>query len=429
MHIVTRTLSANTSLDYVVDTKPFPLQASPTDPDLPYSVATLTLVASNPKNAPVALESVTLSFDVAPANDADDGTYLTSIGSGIGFMEYRDPGHTTWACTDDGNGNLTATAVAGSVPIAGQGLGLVVSNIQPNRGVGTFTLTITETVAGEAPTETQIEISKFPAEFSLDNFRADTDQVGQGLGTILRWDDGRGATLTIFYAGTSADVTGTNSWPTPALTENTEFMLQASIGDVALATWSMTIQVSGQILALTSLAVAQGSTLSGAVSAGSTLSVAGPLTAQGGAAVTGALAATGAVSGASLQLGGWTLSADSSNNLHFTSPGGAVVTFDNEGDLILPANLGCQGQIGAVGSVSTQAALSVGGTIAAGGIITTNGARVISTANVIWLGNSYGFLNGTTKQGGPGDGWEAVAYWQGDNPPDGDSNLSITIVS
>jgi len=289
VHIVTRILSSGTSLDYAVDTSPFPLQASPMDTSKLLTTATLTLIASNPKSTLVNLASVELAFDIAPSDDADDGTYLTSIGSGIGFVAYGDPEQKLWTCTNDGAGNLAATAKAGSVPITGQGLGLIVSNIQPNRGIGTFQLTITETVTGKGAAETVIEISKFPYEFFLTNLRADADQVAEGHGTTLRWDGGVGATLTIFHGGNPTDVTGTNSWPTGALTQDTEFTLQASVGDVAISTWNMTVQVSEPILTLTSLTVNQSSTLTGPVSAGSTLTVTGALVAQAGAQVSAGL--------------------------------------------------------------------------------------------------------------------------------------------
>jgi hypothetical protein len=58
-----------------------------------------------------------------------------------------------------------------------------------------------------------------------------------------------------------------------------------------------------------------------------------------------------------------------------------------------------------------------------------NGSQAVTAANVIQLSNDQGFLNGTRKVGGPGNGWNAAAYWQDYNPPDGDSNLNITIVT
>lgn len=87
-----------------------------------------------------------------------------------------------------------------------------------------------------------------------------------------------------------------------------------------------------------------------------------------------------------IQIGDWLLGTDANGNLTLTNDGGA-------------------------------------------GRVLINGSQAVSAGNVIYLSNSYGFLNGTTKQGGPGSGWNAGAYWQGNNPPDGDSNLSITIVS
>ncbi|MET1110069.1 MAG: hypothetical protein ABWX67_00935 [Allosphingosinicella sp.] len=152
------------------------------------------------------------------------------------------------------------------------------------------------------------------------------------------------------------------------------------------------------------------------------VTAAGLLTVLGGASVTGAVTATGPVSGASFTLGGWTISVGANNSLVFTSPTGAVVSFDGAGNIVAPGNVTAAGTV-AAGAITTT------GTVAATGIITTNGAQVISAANVIYLSNDQGFLNGTQKVGGPGNGWNAAAYWQGDNPPDGDSNLNITIVS
>ncbi|MET1110068.1 MAG: hypothetical protein ABWX67_00930 [Allosphingosinicella sp.] len=86
------------------------------------------------------------------------------------------------------------------------------------------------------------------------------------------------------------------------------------------------------------------------------------------------------------QIGDWLIGTDSNGNLNFT-------------------NKGSSGQL------------------------MVNGSQVVTAGNVIYLSNDQGFLNGTQKMGGPGNGWNAAAYWQGDNPPDGDSNLNITIVS
>jgi len=88
----------------------------------------------------------------------------------------------------------------------------------------------------------------------------------------------------------------------------------------------------------------------------------------------------------SMQIGDWLIGTDAEGNLNFTNKG-------STGQLMI------------------------------------NGGQAVTAGNVIYLSNDQGFLNGTTKVGGPGNGWNAAAYWQGDNPPDGDSNLSITIVS
>ena len=85
------------------------------------------------------------------------------------------------------------------------------------------------------------------------------------------------------------------------------------------------------------------------------------------------------------QIGDWLVSTDASGNLNFTNKG-------STGQLLV------------------------------------NGSQVVTAGNVIQLANDQGVLNGTTKQDGPGSGWNAVAYWQ-NAPADGDSDLNITIIS
>lgn len=255
-------------LQYELSSTPSPLQASPADSTKPLATAELTVIASNPNRGPVHVASVSIAFDVAPPGDENDATYLTSVSTGIVFEVMGDPGQATWTVTNDGTGTFTVTARAGSVPIASQGLAFLLRNIRPNRNAGTFDLTISETLLGGGANEITLQDSKFPFQFTLDNFHADESSVAQGAGTTLRWNGGVGATLTIFHPGGSADVTGTNSWPTGNLTRDTEFVLQASVGTVAFVTWSLTVEVADQILELTSLTVTQATRLKGPTTIG-----------------------------------------------------------------------------------------------------------------------------------------------------------------
>lgn len=291
MHMLTRRLLDEPSLRYEVETTPSPLQASPTDPTDPLATATLIVVASNPPyHATAKVKSVSIAFDVAAPGQADGATYLTSIGTGIDFQVMGDPDQEIWARTDNGAGRFTAAARAGSVDVAGEGLAFILSNIRPNRGVGTFELTIEETLDGGGVQAVVLLVSKFPASFTLTDFHADDSTVAQGQGTILRWDGGIGATLKIHHAGGSADVTGATHWPTGALTRNSEFVLEASVGSVALATWSLTVEVDRQILDLTSLAVERTTILKGATTVGQAAAAA-PFVVNGDAGVTGGFTA------------------------------------------------------------------------------------------------------------------------------------------
>lgn len=199
MRMNTRRRLDEPTLHYELSSTPSPLQASPADSTKPLATAELTVIASNPNNPPANVASVSIAFDVATASDPDDATYLTSIGTGIVFEVMGDPDQAVWRVTNDGAGTFTASAKAGSVPIVGEGLAFLISNIRPNRSVGTFELTISETLAGGTANEIILQDSKFPFEFTLDNLRADESSVAQGAATTLRWDGGVGATLTIFH--------------------------------------------------------------------------------------------------------------------------------------------------------------------------------------------------------------------------------------
>lgn len=472
MRMNTRRRFDEAGLQYELSSTPSPLQASPGDPTKPLAKAELIVIASNQKDAPANVASVSISFDIAPSGKPDDATYLTSIGTGIHFEVMGDPGQAVWTVTNDGAGTFTATAKAGSVPIASQGLAFLISNIQPNRSVGTFDLTITETLLDGAANAVTLQDSKFPLEFKLDNFRADSAQVGQGLATKLRWDHGVGATLKIFHAGTPEDVTGTNCWPTGNLTQDTEFVLQASVDKVALATWSLTVQVGKQILELTSLTVDQGSTLKGGATVGTAAANAN-LTVNGAASVTAGMTVIGNVAlpatppyAAALDVQrGWTrIGSFNTPTIPPSSTGGGMVVgwnwsgaaaetnlynvFPNAPNSFLFSQVTSAGKtdllsISGAGDLTVTGAIKIGswsiGVDSSGNLVCTNsgatgrllvgGNQVVTDGNVIYLNNGYGFLNGTTQQGGPGSGWNAGAYWQGANPPDGDSNLNIMIVS
>lgn len=223
------------------------------------------------------------------------------------------------------------------------------------------------------------------------------------------------SSLTGQQSNVPAAVTTLGQWTSAALASDTIFTVYVQTTDGSgvtpvSAALSVAVQVVQPDISVGAATINGNATVGGTLSAAggaaignastpSNLSVSGNAAIAGNAAVTGTLqsgAATvsslttsGAVNAGTLQIGSWTLSVDSDANFNISN-----------------------------GTVAFQ--------LAPGGTCSYGGNQIIQNGTTCWIQNDQGCLNGTGKIGGGGArGWNATAYWMG-NPPDGDSQLTIT---
>ncbi len=285
-------VSSNTFLAYALDILPDPLQASPTTGNTVY--AALTFSISNNSTTAVSLSK--LQFQLPIGTLAQD---LTASSTAI--ICSASPA-AAWDISIDANGLCTATPSSGTpISVTTDGIIMQVYNVAVNQQTGTVSITVTETASnsGGAPTNqlATFNVAKFPYGFYFTNFAANAAQVAD-LGTVtLTWQGSDMAAYTLMYAGTSVDVTNDRTWTSPPLSNDTTFILTASVvslGTTVTSTLSTTVIVSNPDVTATSLAVSGNTSLqgtlgvNGAVNANNVLTVGGATTLNSTLSVTGA---------------------------------------------------------------------------------------------------------------------------------------------
>jgi hypothetical protein len=288
---------AGTLLDYEITTGPGQLQASP--PDGNPSYGTVTIVVTNPSTTtPVLVQQI--QFSIPLGADAADLT-TAAAASGIGVTASPSA---QWQIAQTAAGVFTATPLPGFGMVTGTGLAFRLSNIVLNQQVGTAMLTVTETSAAApagttpapAPSTAVVPLPKFPYGFFVSHLAASAPQVPDGGTVTLTWVGSDGPTYTLLDGGASVDVTGVRTWTSPALSQDTTFILRASTqsdSQTVTESLSVTVTVADPSLTVHDLTVQTTATVGGALSVTGAGTV-GPLTAAS-AYVQGNLTAGGAV--------------------------------------------------------------------------------------------------------------------------------------
>jgi hypothetical protein len=394
---------AGTLLDYEITTGPEQLQASP--PDGNPSYGSVTIVVTNPSTTtPVLVQQI--QFAIPIGADAAD---LTTAAAAGGILVTASPS-AQWQIAPTAAGVFTATPLPGFGTVTGTGLAFRLSNIVLNQQVGTAMLTVQETSAAApagttptpVPSTAMFPLPKFPYGFFVSHLTASAPQVPDGGTVTLTWVGSDGPTYAIRYGGASVDVTGVRTWTSPALSQDTTFILQASGqsgGETVTESLSVTVTVADPSLTVHDLTVQTTATVEGALSVAGTSTV-GPVTAasanvQGNltaasAYLQGNLTALGAVQvgppSAFGTLGVLTANATNPSNQAISasnaSPTAACGFFRNPTAPLqsgLVSGVGVQVAAGAIGLWTNGLIASAGSSAAVTVLPTAAGSRVVTS--------------------------------------------------
>jgi hypothetical protein len=182
-------------LKYAILTSPDPIQVgpqngTPTDP----SLATLTVVGSNPEGHAVSCKSIEFSFL--------KGTNARDFFSGSTGMGLSAPAG--WSLTQSGSTFTAKPNTTQDGEIGADGVVFTISNIPVNTQPGTTPLTIIEETidsAGSTRTGTkEIDLGKFPQEFEVQPLWTDElPPVDFGGSVTLNWIGTSGASYVLQY--------------------------------------------------------------------------------------------------------------------------------------------------------------------------------------------------------------------------------------
>jgi hypothetical protein len=245
-------------------------------------------------------------------------------------------------------------------------------------------------------------IAKFPYDFFVGNFTANTPQVNDGATAILTWIGSDLVTYTMLYDNQPpVDVTNVRSWTTQPLYHDTNFILKASVqsqGETVNTYLSTVVTVTNPVLTATSLTVLQTSALQGDTTVGTaaanvSLEVNGSLSSSGNASV-------------------GTLNVSKNANVNGTLN---VSQMSSLADTLIQGTLSSSGTVGMLGNAQAVGAgsyyaktdgfvvgLIMGGTesgalLSMGWIYGINGNNVTMWAtggsNIFWMGNLPGWGN------------------------------------
>lgn len=268
----------NALLDYAVSTDPQPLQVSSADGAV--SLASVTVVASNGSSDVIYCNEVALVISIGDA--APDLTTAQNVPD-IGVTPPDG-----WKLDEGKSGNGTFVFVpVGSNEVTADGLTFNLYNIKVNGQVGITVLTINETASGDGQKfeerTNSYELAKFPYQFFVADFTAQTPQVNNGDTVTLTWRGSDNAVYAILYHGQTVDVNDARSWQSPPLTRNTTFLLRARVqvqGETVDTYLNTSVNVLNPDLQATTITVLNTATV-GTNGAPGTLDVTGSHTVNG----------------------------------------------------------------------------------------------------------------------------------------------------
>jgi hypothetical protein len=223
--------SQATLLNYAITSTPNPLQASTKDGSIVY--AALTMVVSSTSSKPVVVSDISIYIP------SGTGTNQLTNSPDL-VLTNADPQRVWSIVPDGGNGVFDIFPVTGQPVTVNNAASIIFQfyNIVVNQVPGTVGIVITETatLSGGDPTERQVTIpvTKFPYGFFFDNFAPSKPLVRCNDTVTLTWEGSNQAVYSMSYidSETPLDVTNVRTWTSPALTNDTTFLLRAIVTSV-----------------------------------------------------------------------------------------------------------------------------------------------------------------------------------------------------
>lgn len=218
-------------LEYKLYTTPHPIRVSPQGADEDDEKkpdparAQLVFVASNNSRNTVQLKKLTVEI---PTGDlaAQLALNLDRVESTISLNG--------WTASRSGE-RIEFTTTDPYTEIApGQGLTFQISQIPVNYEVGAVELRITEGYPGSGQGKLSITTGKFPQDFYLDDFSANTYEIDNGGAVTLTWKRSEGITTDLIYGGECKDVTKEEYKKIEDVRTTTTFYLIGKVGDVQI---------------------------------------------------------------------------------------------------------------------------------------------------------------------------------------------------
>jgi hypothetical protein len=280
-------VTSNTLLTYSLNTLPDPLQASPTDGNIVYGM--LSFVVSNSGTTVVNLSQ--LQFNLSTP-----GTLAQQLTTNPEAILWATNPSDVWNITMTSPGVFLFISQSGSpIPVSTDGMVIQFYNIPVNQQPGTVAINVNETASNTSnPTQVRtatFAVAKFPYGFYFADFTSQVPMVQAGNTVTLTWQGSDNATYSMQWSeAVSVNVTDVRAWVSPALANDTTFVLQASVvsqGETVTTYLSTTVIVANPELQAGSLQVSGFSNLLGATTIG---------TADAQATVNGNLAINGTVS-------------------------------------------------------------------------------------------------------------------------------------
>lgn len=424
--------SSNTLLNYSLSTLPDPLQASPAEGNTIY--AALSFVVSNGGTETVNVSEIQLVLPTGPL-----AQQLTNNANAI---LYNSSPAGQWNIRMTSDGVFTALSATGKpIQVSTTGIVFQLYNIPVNQQVGTVQLLVNETASSKTNPQqirtAAFSIAKFPYGFFFGNFTAQVPMVQDNQTVSLIWQGSDQATYTMFWDNQSVDVTETRSWTSPALTNDTTFLLRASItsqNETVTRDLSATVIIANPEIHASSLQVTGISNLQGAViiDKEASLTVNSDATINGNIQLNGNNAFLGHTTTGNTLVNG-TLTACGEAQLNSATITAVAATSATAVDLTVNNSLNVTNSIkignwtikqenGKLVFTDNASTFTMSGNstlYCAGNAVATDNSPI-----TVYSPKRNAYLNATDHFGGNANGWVASAYWM-KNRPDSDSNLTL----
>lgn len=248
-------------LSYGINTKPDPIEVSPKKGNP--AMTSLVITASNNTTEAIYCNKLVFSFTVG-----DLAQDLAAVAEGI--LVSAEPSD-KWDISITGVGEFTAKPRKPEHNvITTDGISFHIFNIQTNKEVGIFTLSVKEDSSSDNIHFTEkpnaFDLGKFPYGFYMDNFAASAPLVKNGEKVTLTWAGSDLAAYTIYFDKENVDVTNVRSWLSHPLKTTTTFALHGRVqqdGQTLDTFLYVTVIVADPDFTATTLKVLKGSTLEG----------------------------------------------------------------------------------------------------------------------------------------------------------------------